>query len=166
MKNHNVNSPLFPINKDSIEYKKPVRLFSRSVDSKTKKGEKVGVLTNILYLAPSNIAFKNVNLCPYASKGCRLACLFTAGRAGVFKTIIDARLNRTRYLLANKVGFLSQVNREISNLEKLCKRKNMQAAIRFNGTSDLPVEKLINMDLYSNTKFYDYTKTLIECIYI
>ena len=53
-------------------------LLSVGSDAKTRKGEKVKVLTAIQYLAPATEAGVG-NLCPYASEGCITACLFTAG---------------------------------------------------------------------------------------
>ena len=47
---------------------------------KTVKGEKKGVITGILYLAPASISGWNV--CPKASEGCKKACLYKAGRGG------------------------------------------------------------------------------------
>ena len=50
------------------EYYKGKSLLSVSQDSKTVKGEKLGYLTGILYLAPHKIS--GSNLCPHATPGC------------------------------------------------------------------------------------------------
>jgi hypothetical protein len=48
-------------------------------NAKTSKGESLGYLTGIMYLAPANTV-KGLNLCPFASSGCKAACLYSAGR--------------------------------------------------------------------------------------
>ena len=63
-------------------------------DPKTVKGEKLGFLTGIQYLAPSTVS-GIVNLCPKASEGCKIACLHTAGRASFDTQIEIARINKT-----------------------------------------------------------------------
>ena len=54
-------------------------------NAKTIKGEKLGYLTGILYLAPAT-RVRRANMCPFATTGCMRDCLFTAGR-GVFQEI-------------------------------------------------------------------------------
>lgn len=46
-------------------------------NAKTVKGEALGYLTGILYLAPAN-ASGRMNVCPSATAGCMKACLFNA----------------------------------------------------------------------------------------
>ncbi len=67
-----------------------VKVLSVSTDSKTVKGEKVGVLTGILYLAPSDIS--GFQVCPKSTKGCKAACLYSAGRSVAFPKINEARI--------------------------------------------------------------------------
>jgi hypothetical protein len=67
-------------------------------NAKTSKGENLGVLTGILYLAPHTIAGKN--LCPFASAGCAAACLYSAGR-GAFNSVQRARIAKTKLFHAN-----------------------------------------------------------------
>ena len=59
----------------------PVPYFAMELidNAKTIKGQKVGVMTGVLYLAPSTLSGRNV--CPQASKGCIAACLNTAALA-------------------------------------------------------------------------------------
>lgn len=51
-------------------------LLSRA-NAKTRKGEKVNVLTAIMHLAPCKLSGHQV--CPYASKGCKQALLRVKG---------------------------------------------------------------------------------------
>ena len=117
-------------------------LLSVSTDAKTVKGEKIGVLTGVLYLAPADVSGREV--CAKRSKGCTDACLYTAGRGAFTKNITS---------IATKAAKLGMV-----------------PAIRLNGTSDLPWEKMsvtINgvkhrnlMVAFPEIQFYDYSKVL------
>jgi hypothetical protein len=64
-------------------FKRSKNLLSISADSKTIKGEKIGYLTGILYLAPANTT--KYNTCSMAHKAqCAVACLYSGwiGRNG------------------------------------------------------------------------------------
>ena len=41
-------------------------------NAKTSKGEEMGYLTGILYMAPADIV-NGINVCPFASDGCKKA---------------------------------------------------------------------------------------------
>jgi hypothetical protein len=143
-------------------------LLSVRADAKTKKGEKIGVLTGVMYLAPakqSGVA----DVCKYATDGCRIACLFTAGRAGFTPSINEARIRRTKLFYGDRSAFWSQLIKEIKALERKAKREGLRPAVRLNGTSDMPWErvpvivdgvKLASniMELFGSVDFYDYTK--------
>jgi hypothetical protein len=123
-------------------------------NAKTKKNSRP---TKILYLHPSKIEGKE--MCPFASEGCRMSCLNTAGLGGVYPSIQEARINKTRYYVTNKMAFYDQLQKEINNFAK---RHTGEVAIRLNGTSDQPfVETLIVAQMRQiapNVIFYDYTK--------
>lgn len=89
-----------------LPFKMPSYLLSVEADAKTDKGTASGYLTGILYLAPGELAGVG-NLCPHASAGCLAACLFTAGRAGIFEAVNAARVMRTRFLHENRAGFIA-----------------------------------------------------------
>jgi len=141
-------------------FKLPGSLLSVAADAKTIKGAAAGVLTGILYLAPGTLAGVG-NLCPHASKGCAAACLFTAGRAGMFETINTARVMRTRFLHADRAAFLDVLRGEIRGLIRRAAREGMRPAVRLNGTSDLPWESLAPeiFEEFHGVQFYDYTKS-------
>ena len=136
-------------------------LLSINADAKTKKGTKLNVLTGILYLAPSDESGE-INTCPNATKGCREACLFTAGR-GAFSNVKDARIKKTLWFVKDQDGFLRQLMVDILALAKKAGRKGMDAAVRLNGTSDLAwelfqVDGKNLMQHFPHVQFYDYTK--------
>lgn len=135
---------------------KPIKnlLSDGKSNAKTKKNSRP---TKILYLHPSKIEGRE--MCPFASEGCRMGCLNTAGLGGVYPSIQEARINKTRYYVTNKMAFYDQLQKEINNFAK---RHAGEVAIRLNGTSDQPfVETLIvaqSRAIAPNVIFYDYTK--------
>jgi len=124
------------------------------------KTAKNSLPTFILYLAPYRTALSSYNVCPMATKGCIESCLFTAGFAGVYHSVNEARIRKTKFFLENQLGFLVQLSDELTKINS----KGIKTAIRLNGTSDLDLIRLlnkkINFDCFSlkNLIFYDYTK--------
>ena len=131
-----------------------MRLLTIGNDTKTVKGEKLGVKTAILYLAPADIA--GLNVCPWASKGCREACLYTAGR-GSFNNVQQARINRTRFLHDHHDKFMDQLYVELTRFRISTERKGFKPAVRLNGTSDISWRRVIKH--HPELQFYDYTKS-------
>ncbi len=132
---------------------------------KTAKGEKLGYLTAILHLAASDIS--GFNVCQFATEGCRAACLMFAGRGGIAKrgqalnTIARARIRKTAELFYHRTEFVLRLKREIENHVRNAARHGLRAAVRMNGTSDLPWESMTSiMQSARDTQFYDYTKSL------
>jgi hypothetical protein len=137
-----------------------MELLSINADAKTVKGIKYGYLTAIQYLSPAKES--GVNLCTFASNGCKAACLYTAGR-GATDIIKRARLARTKLFLSNKYAYFSKLILEIQKLERRAKRENLIPCVRLNGTSDIPFEKIKFYDKtifqwFPHVQFYDYTK--------
>jgi len=148
-----------------LPFKMPSYLLSVEADAKTDKGTASGYLTGILYLAPGQLAGLG-NLCPHASAGCLAACLFTAGRAGIFEAVNAARVMRTRFLHNNRAGFIAALKGEIAALMRSAERRGLRPVVRLNGTSDLPWEKLAP-ELFAEfhkVRFYDYTKSFRRAI--
>jgi hypothetical protein len=139
-------------------------------NAKTIKGEKLGVLTLILYLAPAEsarvvgkgwggvgIPGSYVNVCPYSTPGCVAACLNTAGR-GVYKNVQDARIAKTQALFQDRRRFLDKLAREIATARTRAKLLGMTLAVRLNGTSDLPFLEMDMAVRFPTVQFYGYTK--------
>ena len=129
-------------------------LSNGSSNAKTKKNDRP---TKILYMKPTKVEGKE--MCPFATPGCRAACLNTAGM-GVFTSVQDARYNRTLMYVREKKKFLEQIAKEVNGSAKFYARKGEEFAVRLNGTSDQPlVESLIKQEgLHKNIVLYDYTK--------
>ena len=142
-------------------YTKVKNLLSQgSTNAKTAKNE---IETFILYLAPSDIIGTH-NLCPFASEGCRKACLYSAGR-GAFSNVQQSRINKTKFWAYDREQFYIQLANEILAIHS---KTVSHVAIRLNGTSDVDHIGLIFRYTginflsaeYSNILFYDYTKSI------
>jgi hypothetical protein len=147
-----------------------MKLLSIGTDSKTVKGRKLKVMTAILYLAPAN-RVEGLNLCPFALHAdCLRDCLYSAGRAGIFKAIPEARIRKTEWFRDDLESFMSQIVADIESARIRARKARMKLAIRLNGTSDIlwetiPVTR--NGKTYPNVmtafpriQFYDYTKVV------
>ena len=157
-------------------------IFSISADAKTSKGEKLGYITGILYLAPA--AISGFQVCPMArAAGCEDACLYRAGRGG-FNSVQRARIAKTRRFFESRAEFMRDVAFSVANLIHAGMLAGSVPLVRLNGTSDIKWENVpVSIDAptarairracgfdiaigdYSNImavfpeiQFYDYTK--------
>jgi hypothetical protein len=142
-------------------------LLSVSSDAKTIKGETLGFLTGILYLAPANTT--KWNTCPMAKKAqCDVACLNTAGR-GAFSSVQTARINKTTWFFTERNTFMQQLVIDIAKLIKKANKQGLKPLVRLNGTSDIRWETVGFTDVngieyvnifaaFPDIQFYDYTK--------
>jgi hypothetical protein len=142
-------------------------LGSVNSSSKIQKTDKVlDIDTYVMYLAPSNLSGHNT--CAMATKECISGCLNTSGRAkmdGSFKTIMAARIAKTKYFFDQRENFNSILFHEIGLASKRTENKGKQFAVRLNGTSDLnPIlfkkDGKNILETYKDVQFYDYTKIL------
>lgn len=136
-------------------------LSAGTTNAKTAKNE---IKTYILYMAPAD-TISGVNLCPFASDGCRAACLYTAGR-GAFSNVQQARIKKSEFWRDNRRAFYIQLANELLDIAHKAVKTGEKVAIRLNGTSDIPhieqLEKYTGINFlsstYSNLLWYDYTK--------
>lgn len=132
-------------------------------NAKTDKSVKFGYLTTILHLSPADMISKKT-LCPFASEGCKAACLNTAGRGGMHMVqdgvhrVQDARALRTIWYERDRPSFMTQLEKELTRFVNYAKKKGLTPAIRLNGTSDILWERTGIMEKFSHVRFYDYTK--------
>jgi len=130
-------------------------------DAKTVKGQKLGFLTGILYLAPSDISGRDV--CPNAiNAGCREACLYTAGR-GAMSNVQAARIAKTDRFFDDSENFMADLFWSITKVVNKAKKENLTPTIRLNGTSDIDwqsqkIDGKNLFELFPDCQFYDYTK--------
>lgn len=141
------------------------KLLSVGADAKTSKGNDAGFLTGILYLAPHTIS--GYQVCPMATEGCKAACIFHAGM-GVMSNVIKARIKRTVMFFEQRDLFMENIVHDLEKIIRVAKKDGLKPAVRLNGTSDLPFEKIkcerngekFNsvFEAFPELSFYDYTK--------
>lgn len=131
------------------------------------------IKTFILYLAPAQQNSKGINLCP-AADSCKNPCLFRAGLAGVYSSIINSRISKTELYVRDRQAFADLLTKEISKLYAKAQNTGTQIAVRLNGTSDLDFVAILKnrtgidiLESYGTTLgagpgliFYDYTKLI------
>jgi hypothetical protein len=145
-------------------------LLGFDTNAKTVKGEQLGFLTGILYLAPSDIS--GFQVCPMAKIAqCEKPCLYTAGR-GAFNSIQLARINKTKYFFNDRQNFMLNLVMDINKGIKQANKAGLTLLIRLNGTSDIKwenvyfdyefmhgkIRSITIFDLFPEIQFYDYTK--------
>ena len=141
-----------------------------TANPKIQKGTKLGYLSFILHLAPTDLSGHNT--CPKATAGCKAACLNTAGRGGMFKKgentnmIQKARIRKTLAFFADREQFMKDLAKDIRKGIKQATKLGLTPVFRLNGTSDLSFEKYEVegakniFALFPDVQFYDYTKVL------
>lgn len=134
-------------------------------NEKTPKGEALGYLSTILYLAPHTVA-GGKSVCPHSTEACRAACLFSAGR-GRTPRVFNARVRRTRAFFDNRDSFLDELIGELVETKRVADAHGLKLAIRLNGTSDIlwerePLDGQTLFELFPDSTFYDYTRTPFE----
>jgi len=138
-----------------------MKLLGIDTNAKTVKGEKLGYMTGILYLAPADLS--GYEVCAMRSAGCTKACLYTAGR-GAFGNVQAARIAKTKMYFEEREKFMLLIAKEIAALIRKAEKANMIPVIRLNGTSDIPWERVPVgeypniMAMFPDVQFYDYTK--------
>lgn len=131
-----------------------------SGNSKTVKGEESGFRTFGIHLAPATLSGHNV--CFWASRGCKMACLNTAGR-GAMSSVQTARINKTKFFFKDRFGFMEQLIKEISSAIKSATKAGLTPCFRLNLTSDIPWEAITHegkniFQHFPHWQFYDYSK--------
>ena len=155
------------------------KLLNIDANPKTVKGQKLGYITGVLYLAPYNVS--GINVCPFADLAkCADTCLNVQGRGGIAaqrKTFVapngnllpdnniqHCRIKRTNLFHSDRELFLNTLEKEINSLIKKANRLEFVPAVRLNGTSDIRWENIkfndgsTIFDRFPTLQFYDYTK--------
>lgn len=139
-----------------------MKLLTESIaNTKTAKNDSLGYLSYILHLSPSDLS--GFNVCSHASKGCKHACLNTAGR-GRFDNVQLARTRKTKMFFEQRQEFLDLLVKDILAAKRKAVKLSLPLTIRLNGTSDISWENIIIKDglnifnMFKDVQFYDYTK--------
>jgi hypothetical protein len=146
---------------------------------KIEKSVAFGYLTAVLHFAPAKLS--GFEVCAGRTDGCTRACLNTAGRGGIarggmltYDTIANgtrtnaiqlARVRKTRLYFEDRTAFMALLVKEIRRFELMARELGLKPAIRLNGTSDIPWERVKTpmgnaniMVSFPDVRFYDYTK--------
>lgn len=109
-----------------------------------------------VYAAALHLQAGRKDTCPWATKGCKRACLTYSGR-GRMAPIQDARKRRTEMLFKHPRIFHDLLERDLVKLDRVAMGHKMIPACRLNATSDLDHTNTIAA--YPTIRFYDYTKS-------
>jgi hypothetical protein len=124
-----------------------------SGNTKIKKTNKAGV-----YRVAGLSLMPDHKLCPGAkAAGCFDACLKSAGR-GRFDNVAAGRQWRADLWHQDREQFLTRLNKELANFEKLCKKTGVLPAVRLNVLSDIDWERHGIPQAFPGIFFFDYTK--------
>jgi len=129
---------------------------------KAVKGQKHGVMTFVLHLAPADLSGNEV--CPQRSAGCTKGCTNTAGFGGLFDSVQHARILRTKWYFADRAAFIARLALEVERAQQHAAKHGLILALRLNGTSDIPWHRVpcgehaSIMSMFPTVQFYDYTK--------
>ena len=114
---------------------------------------------------PENTDFASLSVMPdykicggSKAAGCMELCLKSSGFAKIFNTVNIARQKKTDFLLNDRIGFVSQLDKELFNYNKKCIKNNKKGFVRLNTISDYPFHKTGLMQKYPDLNFIDYTK--------
>ena len=144
-----------------VKKQKRIPILSQGTNAKTIKSDKLGeYLTGIVYLSPHKLS--GVNFCGNATDGCIFSCLNLAGM-GIFSNVQQGRLRKSHLFINDKDLFFENLIKDIQKLINKCAKLGKLAAIRLNGTSDLPWENIKHngktiLEYFPQVQFYDYTK--------
>jgi len=135
---------------------KAIRILTES--TKTIKGEKLGVLTGVAYLAPATEAGRTT--CPNATAGCALSCLGHSAGQMIFRSSRNARAWRTALFFGARTLFRLLVLHETRALVARANKLGMLAAVRLDGSSDLGEGWKLQPSIHAlGASRYDYTKS-------
>ena len=144
---------------------------------KANKNIELGYHTYFLSLAHSDIS--GYNVCPMANKlkakennknksTCSTVCVGANGFAQIFKSVMDARIRKTKLFFENRAEFMNLLIKDIEKAINYSLKRGFIPTFRLNAYSDIKYEniKVIHNDIeYSNifeifkdVKFYDYSK--------
>jgi hypothetical protein len=135
--------------------------------AKIDAGKGYGILGAVLYMQPAQESGREA--CAGRSAGCTAACLAeSTGRMSMIGSQ-TARRRRHASFFADRGRFLADLHDEIAWHERKARKLGKIAAVRLNGTTDLPWHRLRYVahngdrfarlhDAFPNVRFYEYTK--------
>ena len=144
---------------------------------KANKNIDLGYHTYFLSLAHSDIS--GYNVCPMANKlkegeqnknksTCSSVCVGYNGFASIYKSVMDARVKKTKMFFENRTEFMNLLIKDINKAINYSLKRGFIPTFRLNAYSDIKWENIAVIhndikynnifDLFSEYKFYDYSK--------
>lgn len=99
-------------------------------------------------------------VCPHRTRGCTQVCVGKAGLAGVFKTVSQSRIAKTRLFFEDRKTFVAQLIHELNRANKKCEKRGQIGLVRLNTFSDIAWESILDLTAFPSLRFYDYTKNI------
>lgn len=120
--------------------------------------DKHNVIIGSLTLRPADLS--GYNVCPWASDGCKAACVLEFAGRSSFHNIRDSRAAKTRRFFEDRVNFVADLKSDLAFLVRKGKRLGLDVYVRLNVASDIAWEKEVPelFTEFPTIKFYDYTK--------
>ena len=140
-------------------------LSSASANSKTRKSQDGRPEYRLvsLMLSPDKSAVGYPTNCPNSVPSCVDACVGGehVGLGSIFRSIAEARQQKTAFLRTDRAAFLRQLKSEIQREQDIADKDGTTLAVRLNCFSDLPWEMPSFGSIpqqFPHASFYDYTK--------
>ena len=116
-------------------------------------------------LSPADYAGTGKSNCPGSTSACESACVGGdgIGMASIWRSVMEARVRKTRYLQDDRQGFLEQLIAEITLARLKEESEGRILAVRLNAFSDIPWEHKAYGEIpqrHPDVRFYDYTAIL------
>ena len=150
------------------------KLFSVE-NPKAAKSVKYGWLNAIHYMAPFNIAGVG-NLCPWASDGCKAACLgYHSGQASMVadsantdnkNSVRQSRDDKAVSFMKDRQNYLAALSKQINKAAKEAEREGLRLCVRLNGSTDIDWAGIRMSDgqsliaKHADCQFTEYTKSV------
>ena len=123
-----------------------------------------------LSLSPADYAGTGKTNCTHSVPACVRACVGSpnVGLAAIWKSIMESRTQKTRYLQEDPQGFICQLKHEIGLAQTYAERIGQKLGCRLNAFSDLPWEhprfgsipQAFDGNAGPLVQLYDYSKVL------
>ena len=143
-------------------------LSNPTTNYKANKNITIGYNTYFLSLAHSDIS--GYNVCPFANKlkakennknksSCSSVCVGYNGFAQIFKSVMKARIRKTKLYFENRELFFNQLIQDIEKAIKQSIKAGKIPTFRLNAYSDIMFEKIKikhNNKMYMNAYFSNF----------
>lgn len=106
-----------------------------SDNSKLAKSREFGFLSVGISLAQSDAS--GFNVCKFSSEPCRNACVGKKGLAGVFPSIEEARIRKTKMLFQDRDRFYALLDKDLAKLPGLSRSLGLKIHFRSDVFSDI-----------------------------